>query len=44
MKIIKPDIVGHLGSKSIRHSIYSVDFQPNGNRLATGGGGTTYIF
>lgn len=43
MKIIKPDIVGHLGSKNIRHSIYSVDFQPNGNRLATGGGGILHM-
>lgn len=39
MKFIKPEAVGHFGSKNTRHSIYSIDFQPKDNRLATGGGG-----
>ncbi len=39
MRIIQPDYVGHFGSKGTRHSIYSLDFQPLGNRLATGAGG-----
>jgi hypothetical protein len=48
MRIIKADIVGHFEKSSnpqsekqqIRHSIYSIDFQPNSYRLATGGGGS----
>ena len=39
MKVIKPDGCCHLGAKGVRYAIYSIDFQPNGNRLATGGGG-----
>ena len=39
MKLIKPEAVGHFGGKNTRHAVYAIDFQPNGNRLATGGGG-----
>jgi hypothetical protein len=40
MNIIKSEIVGHFGAKDSRISIYSIDCQPFGSRLATGGGGT----
>ncbi len=41
MRIIKSEIIGHFSSdkKLQRNAIYSIDFQPGGNRLATGGGG-----
>lgn len=39
MRIIKADIVGHFDSKGNRYAVYSMDVQPNSNRLATGGGG-----
>jgi hypothetical protein len=42
MRIIKPDIFGHLDSKNNRHAIYSLDFQPLGIRLASGGGGRSF--
>ncbi len=43
MRIIKADIVSHLSEKSSKHSIYSLDFQPNGYHLATAGGGSIFI-
>jgi hypothetical protein len=47
MRLIKAEVVGHFDSKSgasadnkkPRYVVYSVDVQPNSNRLATGGGG-----
>jgi hypothetical protein len=44
MRIIKADIVAHFSEKGSRHSLYSIDFQPNGYRLATGGGGKPILF
>lgn len=41
MRLIKTDSVAHMDSKSIRHAIYSMDFQPFGKRLATAGGDCT---
>ena len=37
MRLIKAESIGHFDAKKTRHAIYSIDFQPNGNRLATGG-------
>jgi len=42
MKIIQPDCIGHFDSQGERHSIYSIDFQPNNKRVATAGGGKQY--
>jgi hypothetical protein len=42
MRIIKADVVGHIDEKGIRHAVYSLDFQPGGRRLATGGGGKLF--
>jgi hypothetical protein len=39
MRIIQSDVIGHFAKKGKRHSVYSVDFQPNGNRVATAGAG-----
>ena len=39
MRLIKAEVVGHVDPKGTRFSIYSMDIQPNSNRLATGGGG-----
>lgn len=42
VKLIKVDSVGHFDpKKSLRHAIYSIDFQPFGGRLATAGGDCT---
>lgn len=44
VKLIKVDAVGHFDTQkknSSRHAIYSIDFQPNGGRLATAGGDCT---
>ena len=38
VRVTKPLVVGHFDKKT-RHAIYSVDIQPGGTRLATGGGG-----
>ena len=38
MRVIRAEIVAHASEKGSRHSIYSIDCQPTGNRLATGGG------
>ena len=35
VRLIKPNSVGHY-SENKRHAVYSLDFQPNGGRLATG--------
>ena len=43
MRLIKAEIVGHYDPKSNRYAVYSMDIQPNSNRLATGGGGKHYI-
>jgi hypothetical protein len=49
MRIIQSDLIGHFATSKgnngahhtgKRHCIYSLDFQPNGYRLATGGAGT----
>ena len=39
MRLIKAEVVAHADSKGNRFGIYSMDIQPNSNRLATGGGG-----
>jgi hypothetical protein len=44
MRIIKAEIVGHFDSKGNRYAVYSMDVQPNSNRLATGGGGEQNIY
>ena len=36
MKLIRPSSLGHFDERSKRHAIYSLDFQPNAGRLATG--------
>jgi protein HIRA/HIR1 len=36
MKLIKPSALGHFDERKKRHAIYSIDFQPNAGRLATG--------
>ena len=36
VNLIKPLEIGHFDRKKHRHAIYSLDFQPNGSRLATG--------
>ena len=42
VKVIRIDSVGHFDpNKSLRHAIYSLDFQPSGNRLATAGADCT---
>jgi WD40 repeat protein len=39
VRLLKPEFIGHFDpKKKTRHAIYSIDFQPNGGRLATGGG------
>lgn len=42
MRIIHPACIGHLETKGSRHAIYSLDFQPEGHRLATAGGGRNF--
>lgn len=42
LKIIKNDVISHSDNKRDQVSIYSIDFQKNGNRLATGGGGKLF--
>ena len=39
IQLIKPDVVRHSDGKGHRNALYTLDFQHNGNRLATGGGG-----
>jgi protein HIRA/HIR1 len=42
VRLSRVDSVGHFDAKkTTRHSIYSIDFQPNGGRLATAGGDCT---
>jgi protein HIRA/HIR1 len=41
MRLIKPSVLGHLDERGKRHAIYSVDFQPNGTRLASGASDAT---
>jgi protein HIRA/HIR1 len=42
VRLSRIDSVGHFDAKkTTRHSIYSIDFQPNGGRLATAGGDCT---
>jgi protein HIRA/HIR1 len=42
VRLSRVDAVGHFDAKkTTRHSIYSIDFQPNGGRLATAGGDCT---
>ena len=36
MKLIKPSTLGHFDDRKKRRAIYSLDFQPNAGRLATG--------
>lgn len=38
-RIIKNNLISHCDQKGNQLAIYSIDFQYNGNRLATGGGG-----
>lgn len=40
--LIKPEVVNHCDNKKYRCAIYSVDFQPFGNRIATAGGGNLF--
>lgn len=44
LKIIKNNVISHSDNKRDQVSIYSIDFQKNGNRLATGGGGKLFSF
>ena len=42
VRLSRVDSVGHFDAKkTTRHSIYSIDFQPFGGRLATAGGDST---
>ena len=41
MKLIKPSSLGHFDERQKRHAIYSLDFQPNAGRLATGASDNT---
>ena len=43
MRIVKAEAIGHFDrdTKQKRHAIYTLDFQPGGNRLATGGHDST---
>jgi hypothetical protein len=40
IEVVKNSRVSHCDQKGHHHSIYSLDFQYGGSRLATGGGGT----
>jgi len=41
IQLIKPDVIRHSDGKGHRNALYTLDFQHNGNRLATGGGDAT---
>lgn len=43
LRIVKNNLVSHCDQRGNQHSIYSIDFQSNGNRLASGGGGLFYF-
>lgn len=44
IRVVDAQIVLHGDHPDKRNTIYSLDFQPNGTRLATAGGGTIFLF
>jgi hypothetical protein len=43
IQLVRNSHVSHCDQKGHNHSIYSLDFQFGGSRLATGGGGLTLL-